>query len=64
MNSSKLCHKCIKARVIKGTFKGITGLLSNSTLNGLYIVWGDLCNRPLVYGPFSPDEVEILQEQI
>jgi hypothetical protein len=63
MKSSESCHKRIKARVIKGAFKGITGLLSTSTLNGLYIVWGDLCDRPLVYGPFLPDEVEILQEQ-
>jgi hypothetical protein len=50
-----------QAKIIKGTLKGIVGLLSANSPEGLYVVCcGDLNSRPMVCGPFSPDEVEII----
>jgi hypothetical protein len=62
MNSAQMCQRGVQVRVIKGALKGITGLLSGSTQRGVYVIWGDPSIRPLVYGPFSPDEVEIVHD--
>jgi hypothetical protein len=49
-----------QARIIKGTLKGMIGFLSANSPDGLYVVCGDAVGRPMVCGPFSQDEVEII----
>lgn len=61
MNSVEMCQRGVQVRVTKGTLKGVTGLLSGSTQHGVYVIWGDPSIRPLVYGPFAADEVEIVE---
>jgi hypothetical protein len=54
------CSTPIQVRITKGIFQGMTGLLTRQTVKGVYVVWGDLCQRPLVCGPFTLDDVEVL----
>ena len=61
MRSLDKSCQTVTVRVTKGIFTGITGLLSSNTRNGLYVIWGDVTVHPLVYGPFDPDEIEVLQ---
>lgn len=61
MKSLEGCSKLVQARVSAGIHKGVMGLVSASTHNGIYIIVGDVCVRPVIYGPFRPEDIEIMK---